>query len=316
MTEAAAAGTGTAAPGAGAAALAAGTGAAAGTSAAATGNGAAGTGAAPASGGGQGGNDPWYKPHNFDADTVAFIEGKKYPDLATMARSGMESDRVARGRNLLEKPADPKNTKDWKGWSELGWTAKLEDYKLDPSKAKRQGIEYDAGMEERFRQVAHEARVPLPAAQALLDGVIGYQNEFVDRLQSAGAKSKADLETALRNDWGASYGEKSELAIRAAKHYDVPVDDLKTLDAIKGSPGLLKLFAKIGEDLGEDRLKGAGGGGAGASSANPAAELDRLHADPEFMKSLRDQRHPLHKANNAKRDALLEQKARLETGGR
>src|SRR5580700_3687332 len=65
-------------------------------------------------GGGGGGGDPWYQPHvaTLDKDTLAYLDGKKFPTMIDALKSGAQSDRMARDRNVIARP-DPAKLGEW-----------------------------------------------------------------------------------------------------------------------------------------------------------------------------------------------------------
>lgn len=262
---------------------------------------------------------PWYTQETFglkaetDADLLKHLEGKKFPDLKTALTAGMHADNVARSRNVLDKP-DPKNLKDWKGWQELGWTPEIDKYALKRPEIP-QGVEYDAGMEDHLRKIAHEARVPLSAAQALLDGMVGYQKQLADQVAAKGASETAALQQALDAKWGADKDKNLAIAKAAMKASGLNADDAATLEKIMGAPALVAWFHRVGSELGEDRMAGGGGGGGGGPSTPEAAaaERRRLEGDAAWMKIFNDPRHPQHGDYVKQRDALLAVEAKRRT---
>lgn len=262
-----------------------------------------------------GGGEPWYKPFGLDAeadkDIVEFLGGKNYPDPKVALRSHMEADRVARSRNVIERPEKGKEA-EWKGWTDLGWVEDPSKY-VFASKAKvPEGFEYDQAMEDELRTAAHEARVPLAAAEKLRDKMVELQMKALDGARAKGAKSSADLKAELDAKWGADAPRNTELAKRAMKAAGVNVDDSSELEKIIGAPRLVEMFHNIAALVGEQNLPTDVGGGALPASLEAAeAELRRLQADRDFMDALRDERHPMHRDRVAQRQAVIDRIAKL-----
>ncbi|MCT4495394.1 hypothetical protein [Bosea minatitlanensis] len=274
--------------------------------------------AAAAAGGGDGGQgggaEPWYTPFNLDEPAKQFIADRKFdrPDgLQSLLKSAIESDRVARSRNVFEKP-DPARVNEWAGWSELGWKEKPEDYALKKPQTP-QNFQYMQSFEDAIKKIAHENKVPLPAAQAMLDGLTAFAVSEIDATDARGAKAAQDLDVALRKDWGADYDRNVELARRAVRHFGVGLDDSSQLEAIIGAPSLTRLFHQIGAAMGEDKLVvSGGGGGLGESMEGLRAELRRLQGDKDFMTALGDERHARHADVAAQRKAIIDKIAAIE----
>ena len=270
--------------------------------------------------GGQGGGaEPWYAKYELDEPAKQFIADRKFdrPDgLQSLLKSAIESDRVARSRKVFEKP-DPARMNEWGGWAELGWKEKPEEYALKKPQTP-QNFQYMQGFEDTLKKIAHENKVPLQAAQAMLDGLTAWGVSEIDATDARGAKESADMEVALRKEWGGDYDRNVELAKGAFRHFGVGLDDGAQLQAITGAPGMMKLFHAIGMEMGEDKLVSSSGGGSGMSESLEGlrAELRRLQGDPEFMKALRDERNPRHGDVAAQRKAIIAKIARIETGQR
>lgn len=289
------------------------------------GNGGGGSDTQGGDGGQQQQQQPWYAPHKFDNDTVAYIEERKFPDLQTMVRSGIEGSRLARDRNVFERPKDVKNLKDWKHWGDLGWVDKYDDYQLKAPEGLAETELMEPGMAEVVRKAAHDARVPLPAMQDVFSAASQHLAKTVRDLEAEGARradeDKKALAAALEKEWGPQAATKTELAKRAARA--VAGDNRAALDALEralagadgkgGDVQLLRLFAGLGERMGEALfVDGAGSAGGGPQTiASIDAELRRLEGDPNWMKVFRDARHPQHADYAAQRQRLIDQKAKL-----
>src|SRR5262245_16799095 len=280
----------------------------------AAGAGAAGAGAAGAGAAGAGANGAgapaWYeaKEYGFDDDSKRFIAGKNFPDAKTAMRSHMEADKLARERNVLERPA-PDKLNEGKGWSELGWIEDAGKYLLKQPEKLPPGITYSGDFFDMMRKAAHDARVPLPAAQKIHDATWAYMLECATKLNAADAKAKADLDGALHNEWGGDYNHKSGVARRAMAAFNPDPSDTALIGRLMGEPALVKMFASIGERIGEASFP-ADGGGAGvpgmpSTIAATEAEINRMHGDEAFRKVLDDQRHPQHGDYVAQRQRLI-----------
>lgn len=270
----------------------------------------AGTGA-PAAGasGGGGSSEPWYGSFGLDDGARAFIAGKGFSNIADLVKSGMEADRLVRERNVMHVPdADPVKRKEWDGFEKLGWVRDRDQYAVDRPKAP-DNLSYDEGMEKAFLDAAHGARVPTWAAKEMLDAVANYGFQAQQNALSNAALESQKLNETLDREWGADAPAQRERARAAATFLGVGAEDLSQLEKVVGAPALVKMFAKLGGMLGEDTLKGGASGGAarsGMSADGARAEMQRLRADPEFIRSLQDVRHPLHEANQARYNELID----------
>lgn len=265
-----------------------------------------------ADGGDKGGGaaEPFYKSWNLDADSVKFIEDRKFDGPGTILKSAIESDRVARSRNVIEKP-DQKNVKDWKGFSELGWTEDATKYTVAKPKVEQGQVLHD-GMFSAFTKASHAAKLAPWQAEAVFGEVFKAMNKEIADEDAKGATALADLETSLRSEWGQSYPAKKTLAERAMKQAGLGAKDAKLLDQALTSPGLVKLFAQFGELMGEDRLGGGGGGGGPQTIESLEAEIRKMHGDENIVKIINDERHPQHKDYVTQRQGLIDRLAQLK----
>jgi hypothetical protein len=266
-------------------------------------------------GGGKTGGEPWYKPLGLDPeadkDVVEFLGAKNFPDVKVALRSHIEADRVARSRNVFEKPEKGKEA-EWKGWSDLGWVEDPSKYVFQNKAKVPEGFKYDQAMEDELRTAAHEARVPLAAAEKLRDKMVELQMKALDGARAKGAKSAADLQAELDANWGADKDHNVALAQRAMKAVGVNVDDAAELEKIVGAPRLVEMFHTLAGKLGEQNLPGdAGDAALPASVEGLRAELNRLHGDRDFMTAFNDERHPQHADRVAQRQAIIDKIAKL-----
>jgi hypothetical protein len=259
------------------------------------------------------GGAPWYETRDFAIDdaTKQFIAGKNFPDIKTALRSGMEADKLARDRNVIERP-NPEKLSEWKGWSELGWIEDAGKYTLKQPQLPN-GVVYSGELMEKLRSTAHAQHVPLAAAQAIHDAVWSHLVDGVQKLDAEGARARTELETKLRADWGLDFNRNSELARRAAAAFNPMPEDTQVVGKIMGEPALVKMFHKIGEQIGEAHLPAGGAGALPPTVAATEAELNRLENDPGFMKVFKDNRHPQYRDFVAQRQRLIAHLARLQS---
>lgn len=303
-------GAGAAAGGAaGAGAGAAGAGSAGGGGAGA-GAGNAGNGQAGAAGGGQ--QQPWYAPLNFDADTVKFIEDRKFGDQKVFEKSIRDTHAFASSRNVIDKP-DPAKLKEWKHWEDLGWKKEAKDYAFKAPGELKDGLTYDSAMWDKVKAVAHEERVPLAAAQRMHDAAMGEWQQRMSDTTAKGATETAALQTALDSKWGLDKEANSAIARRAMQASGLGAADMTQLDRLMGAPALVEHFFKVGQMSGEASLAAgqAGGGGiAGMTPGQADAELRRLQGDTEWMAVFKSDRDPRQPDYAARRQALINIKAK------
>jgi len=255
-------------------------------------------------GGQQGGGEPWFAALKPDADAAKFLTDRNFPDFNTLVKSAVNSDKMASARNVLEIP-DPAKLNDWNGWEKLGWVADEKKYVIADPKDVKEGIIIDKGFQQAIAKSAHARKVPLAQAQGIYEDGFKYFVDLIDQTAVKGAKSQAELQTALDTKWGADKTRKTEIANRAVTFFGIGADQRAALEKVMGGPWLLEHFNKVGEMVGEENLvANTGGGGVGESAATLDAELKKLEASQAFKDAMADPRH-------AQRDDLIAQRQNL-----
>lgn len=249
--------------------------------------------------------EPFYQSWGLDADGVKFVTDRGFTDPGAMVKSHISADRVATSRSVIQKP-DLKNLDAWEGWAEAGWVAEPDKYAIAKPKEIPTGVEYSGEMFEEFRKAAHEAHVPAPMAQKMHDRMWGWMLEGIKKLQTSGAAERHKLDTGLREEWKGDYDRKRTLAERAMSAFNPNPNDTALIGQLMGQAPLVKMFATIGEALGEAHLPAAAaGGGVPASIEALEGELNRFEADAANLQILRDERNPRHKEVADARQALI-----------
>jgi hypothetical protein len=260
---------------------------------------------------------PWYESPalSLDNDIRELYKTRNTQSLGDALRNGAHAFKALQDRNAISLPAADK-IGEWDGWSKLGWTEKGEDYKLARPEAFKDHPDYDPSFEGAFREAAHKARVPVSQAQAVFDQVSGFLKQALDRDTAARQETTAAELAAVRQEWGAEYDSRLERSRVAARAFGLPAADLAVIETALGSSGaVMRLFDAIGSKMGEDKLvMGDTPASTVPGSATAVeAELNRLKADPAWVKSITDPRHPQHKANSERRAQLLARKASFIT---
>lgn len=245
---------------------------------------------------------------NLDADSVAWIEERKFGNVADVIKAGREGSKLARDRNVIPKP-DPKNPQGWDGFTEIGWTPDKAKYAIEKPTL-TEGDIHDENAFATFQGVAHEARLAPWQAKAVYDAMHKQSNDAIRQFKTAGADANKQLDSKLRGNWGKDYDANVELAKRAFSNFKPDSVSSAQMDNALGSAAMVELFHKIGQAIGEDKLVTAHGDGmSGMSLAGARAERMRLEANGEWMKVFNDPRHPQQKDYAAQRQRLIDREA-------
>jgi hypothetical protein len=138
------------------------------------------------------------------------------------------------------------------------------EYDYKPTK-----FEFDEEGVSAFKSKAKELGLSTTQYQALLGE---YETSMANVMPSV-EKSEA----ALKEAWGSEFNSNLSAARRAFDEF--APSDLSMDDPALNSPAVLKLLARIGADLGEDRSPASA---SGANSGMTRAEAEALMATPAY----------------------------------
>jgi hypothetical protein len=221
----------------------------------------------------------------LEPELRGLAEAKGWASPAEAMRSYQALERML-GADKLALPGKEAGPEAWEAvWRKLGRPAKPEGYQL----AKPAGAtEYDEAVAQWARGAFHKAGLPQRMAAELHDGFFKQRAEARAAAAAAERRAEAELDAALTRDWGPTRDAKIAMARRAAQSFVEEPEAVPRLEQALGTAAVLKMFAKIGEAMGEDRLLGSGGPGGRLAPADAEAEIRRIRNE-----AVRDPRHPL-----------------------
>lgn len=168
--------------------------------------------------------------------------------------------------SLVEKPRDGQPLAEWmRGQRELfGLPEGADKYEIARPEMPA-GVAWDEGFEAKAREIAFEHGVPPAALNAFVSAygerVAGMMADAETQLQAANAEMMTELEA----QWGRETPGKiaqarqavAAVAAQAKLGPDAIADIALALKPRVGDAGIVRLFAAIGEMMGEDTLGGA-----------------------------------------------------------
>jgi hypothetical protein len=227
--------------------------------------------------GGQGQGGAWYD--GFKAPEVKEwlkAYGDSYPDPESVALKAFNLEKFVgadkAGRGVITPKPDAKPEE----WAEFyrkvgGVPDKPDGYKVADDLAKDPFV-------GKFREFAHKAGMPPTFFTGMLDWYTSEAKAIEEQQVNAfSAQAERDL-LDLKTEWaGAEYDKNIELGRRAAKQF-IPYETqqelentLASLEGAIGTKNMLKLWASIGQGLGEHNfVMGEGSGGHGGTTAEGA----------------------------------------------
>lgn len=284
-----AAGAGAGAAGAGGTGAGAGAGGAQGAGGAAGGDGGAGNGgndggAGAGNGGGDGAQQkPWYDARQWsdpnlrdhlvksgyhNGTEAEALERALRGDLSATAKLGKPAG------SLIDAPAADQKITDWlkANGKAFALPDSIEKYELKLPENLPEGTPVDEALLTEFKAFAFEAGMPPALAQATTDTYAKVIAARVTADAAKAAQAEANLDTALKADWGVNFEtnqQKAKLAFQALAAEMKLTPEQSMLMAAKlnkdmGDATLMKFFHHIAGKMGEDSLAIPRGGNAPA----------------------------------------------------
>lgn len=168
-----------------------------------------------------------------------------------------------------------------------------------------EGMERDEAFEAGAREAFHAAGLNPSQVQA----ITGFWHDYVASQAEAGSAATeaavAADKDALKKEWGPAYDKNLAIAQKAAQAFG-DEEAMAALEGQVGYSGIMKMFQKIGEGMGEDSFEGEGGNDDFAiTPAQAKTQWGDLQLDVNFMAALLDNKHVGHKE-------AVQRKARLD----
>jgi len=228
----------------------------------------------------------------LDPDNLAMIKTKGYKTPNDLAKGYVEAQRLI-GRNRVPLPGPDAKPEEIKAFQRsIGVPEKPEEYDL---KKPEKGF-YDDNTAGWYRKTAHEQGLTKKQASAMHEAYLGHMAVQEQALSQQRQIDNTNMMNDLQTEWGSAYEPNVEIAKRAVAKYFPGEDGKKMLTEIEngvGSAQLVKICHRIGKNLSEDNIE-IGKSSYSKTPADAKQEIDRLYADPEFMKKFTDRNNPQH----------------------
>lgn len=245
-------------------------------------SGDAGNGAAPA----PVENTTWFG--GFDTETFGWLENR---GLTKLDEKAVIPELVKGFRNAEKHIGTPAEklirVPDWDKadkveldqiYTKLGRPVDAKDYNLQvPEGQGREFAEWAQG-------IFHEAGLSSRQAAA----VTAKWNEYVQGMVQGDSEAKAaklkDQEASLRNEWGQAYDKYDSVAANAINSLGLKDEQLAAIRDSLGFDGAMKMFASIGEKIGEASFVSGDSRTNGPMTPNQAvSKMEQLKQDKEWV---------------------------------
>ena len=200
--------------------------------------------------------------------------------------------------DLLTKPKDGENVGEWlrKNGGAFGIPESADKYEINKPENWPDGAPWDGAMEEAARKIAHENGVSGPALQQLTDLYAGEIGKLAQTADTDLAAATDAMRGELARDWGDQLDSRLASAQSAAQmvaeRAGLDAEALGNLGGLLGKklgdPQAIRMFAAIGEMMGEDNAAGLRSGAStlGTTPADARAQLAKLRGpDGEYTQA-------------------------------
>ena len=224
---------------------------------------------------------------------------KTFDSVDKLAKSYVNAVKMIGGNpdNMVAIPDEGEKWDDF--YNKIGRPEKANDYQFGDENGELDG----------FREFAHDTGLTQDQANNILKLYGDIQEEEQESHQNGLEELRTNTTMELQKEWGKNYDGKMDYAKRAFAQFASPeLSQLMDESGMGNHPEMLRVFAKVGELMGEDSL--VVGTGLGSSQLSPdqaQQEIQALYSDKEFSKSYRDNKDPGHKTAMNKMERLFKQ---------
>lgn len=246
-------------------------------------------------GGNQGGDEETSFLDSLPEDLREEPSLQDFQDVSSLAKSYVHAQKLV-GHDKLPLPNSDDDELAWNEvYSRLGRPEDASGYEIGGPDPEEDGFELDESAAEKFKEAAHKAGLNPKQAQEMMD----FNLDFIRGVKAEASQAlerRYDASVAeLRKELGATYDEKIGLANRALDYFggDEVVDMLEKY-GLDNDPNMVRMFIKIGDEIGEDRFGEAAASMGGMAPAEAKGEIAKLKTDERFMKAYTDRYNPGH----------------------
>jgi hypothetical protein len=160
-----------------------------------------------------------------------------------------------------------------------------------------------------LRVEAHRLGVSAQAYAGLSRALDARQREADTEAIESHNRQVGEWEEQLKKSWGEAFEQNMLLANHVVSSFGgEPLMELIKNSGIGSHPVFLEALAKMGKSIAEDEIVGGGGAQSFAKTPEMAeSEWEALQLDEGFMKALKDQNDPAHKAAVERQTKLFQQ---------
>jgi hypothetical protein len=159
-----------------------------------------------------------------------------------------------------------------------------------------------------YKDVALKAGLTQDQAKHVIDSYIELERQQMSQAELSQRQEQQAWVESLKKEFGTAFDKQVEIAKRGVKAFgDESLTNLLNETGLGDHPAVVKMFAKIGRELLEDKIiKADSEVTFGVTPADAKRQIDLKRTDAEFMNAYLTARHPGHKAAVAEMARLYE----------
>jgi hypothetical protein len=251
-------------------------------------------------GGASGGTPDWRSSLPEDIRNEAVFASVKAKDageaLGIIGKSYVHAQRMVGAEKIL-RPRDNWTPEQWREWNKSVGVPETHDKYTIPEVKLAEGLTLVPEKMENFKKVFHDAGLRPDQVQKVMKAYLEDVNGEFTGKQTAASTARAQAEQELKTEYGDKYDAKLDVARSVLKKFgsDTLLQKLES-SGLANDPEVVRMFAKLGEGMLEDRAGGSGDGLILQTSTQALQEINALKGDKEFQSALSNRTNPGHKA--------------------
>lgn len=219
---------------------------------------------------------------DFDPDTSAYVTSKGWQSPNDLLTSYRNLEKFAGGsKNLLELPGVDADPSAWdKVYERLGRPEAPDKYGLEVPEGG------DPNLVNWFSNTAHKLGLTEKQAKSLYQEWNGMTGTMQQQMIEQMSQQSEQAINSLKQEWGQAYDKMIDSGKRAVRALGLDENKLSEYESKLGTADMLKLFATLGQKMGEDTFEGGERSGSGAFGLTPAVanhQIADLKMDKQFM---------------------------------
>lgn len=259
-----------------------------------------GAGGAGAAGGGAGGGaaEKWWQGADYSDEERQWLtaRGLTEDDPAKVVPKLVKGHRAAEQRlgrgvdSVIDRPKDGQTLADWMREQKdvFGLPAAEADYKLDRPKDLPESVAWNGDLEAKARKVAFDQGMTGGQLQAMTELYAGVVSDMGKQADAEFAAANQQMMAALERDWGketpARLAQARQAAGVLAEKAGLDAAGIEAVSSVLslkagGDAAAIRMFAALGEMMGEDRLvAGSGTSGLGLTPVEARARAAQMRS--------------------------------------